>query len=116
VTRDRHRFDHAGFLLKEHFIPILTKDGHEVADVGTHRARPVDYPIFCSAVGRAVRDGEAEVGIVPAAAARASSCRPTRCGGSGACNDLFTARFARAHNDANVPRSGPGWSASGWPS
>jgi ribose 5-phosphate isomerase B len=104
VTRIAIGSDHAGFLLKEHFIPILTKDGHEVADVGTHSEEPVDYPIFCSAVGRAVRDGEAEVGIVLGGSGQGEqlSANKVRTVRAALCNDLFTARFARAHNDANV--------------
>ena len=104
MTRIAIGSDHAGFLLKEHFIPILTKDGHEVADVGTHSEEPVDYPIFCSAVGRAVRDGEAEVGIVLGGSGQGEQLSANKVRGVRAalCNDLFTARLARAHNDANV--------------
>ena len=104
MTRIAIGSDHAGFLLKEHFIPILTKDGHEVADVGTHSESPVDYPIYCSAVGRAVRDGEAEVGIVLGGSGQGEQLSANKVRGVRAalCNDLFTARFARAHNDANV--------------
>ena len=56
--------DHAGYLLKQHLIPLLTDEGHEVTDLGTDSEEPVDYPIYCSAVGRAVRDGQADLGIV----------------------------------------------------
>ena len=54
--------DHAGFRLKEHFIAVLKDDGHDVTDLGTDSEESVDYPIYCSRVGRAV----AEHGHVPA--------------------------------------------------
>ena len=56
--------DHAGFRLKEHFITVLREDGHEVDDLGTDSEVAVDYPIYCSAVGREVAAGRVERGIV----------------------------------------------------
>ena len=56
--------DHAGYRLKEHFIAVLKEGGHEVHDLGTDSEEPVDYPIYCSAVGREVAGGRAERGIV----------------------------------------------------
>jgi ribose 5-phosphate isomerase B len=96
--------DHAGYLLKQHFIPLLTGEGHEVTDLGTDSEEPVDYPIYCSAVGRAVRDGQADVGIVLGGSGQGEqlSANKVRAVRAALCNDLYTARFARAHNDANV--------------
>ena len=56
--------DHAGYDLKTHLIDVLTDRGHEVVDHGTDSTEPVDYPDICAAVGRTVRDGGAEFGIV----------------------------------------------------
>ena len=56
--------DHAGFELKQHLVAILLDRGHEVDDHGTHSTESVDYPPICAAVGRTVRDGRADVGIV----------------------------------------------------
>jgi ribose 5-phosphate isomerase B len=96
--------DHAGFLLKQHFVPLLAAEGHEVTDVGTDSEEPVDYPIYCSAVGRAVRDGQADIGIVLGGSGQGEQLSANKVRGVRAalCNDLFTARFAREHNDANV--------------
>jgi ribose 5-phosphate isomerase B len=84
--------DHAGFELKAHLAAKLRSDGHELIDLGTDSSEPVDYPPFCAAVGRAVRDGTADAGIV-------NKVRGVR---AALCNGLYTARLARAHNDANV--------------
>ena len=96
--------DHAGFALKEHFRATLTGLGHVVADLGTHSEEPVDYPPVCAAVGRAVRDGHADVGIVIGGSGQGEQIAANKVRGVRAalCNDLFTARLARAHNDANV--------------
>ena len=47
--------DHAGFLLKEQLRMFLKTEGHEVFDLGTDSADPVDYPPFCAAAGRALQ-------------------------------------------------------------
>jgi ribose 5-phosphate isomerase B len=96
--------DHAGFHLKEHFVSRLTELGHDVNDLGTDSTDPVDYPPFCAAVGRAVRDGDADVGIVVGGSGQGEQLAANKVHSVRAalCNDLYTARLARAHNDANV--------------
>ena len=96
--------DHAGYLLKQHFIEVLQGDGHEVADHGTHSTEAVDYPPICAAVARAVRDGKADFGIVLGGSGQGEQLAANKVHGIRAalCNDLFTARLAREHNDANV--------------
>ncbi|MEP7202885.1 MAG: ribose 5-phosphate isomerase B [Ilumatobacteraceae bacterium] len=96
--------DHAGYELKQHLIGVLTADDHEVIDLGTDSIESVDYPQICAAVGRAVRDGEAETGIVLGGSGQGEQITANKVHGVRAalCNDLFTARLARAHNDANV--------------
>jgi ribose 5-phosphate isomerase B len=95
--------DHAGYELKQHLIGILEGE-HEMIDLGTDSTESCDYPQFCAAVGRAVRDGEAEVGIVLGGSGQGEQLAANKVHGVRAalCNDLFTARLARAHNDANV--------------
>jgi ribose 5-phosphate isomerase B len=63
-----------------------------------------DYPPICAAVGRTVRDGEAHVGIVLGGSGQGEQISANKVRGVRAalCNDLYTARMARAHNDANV--------------
>ena len=96
--------DHAGFLLKQHFIQVLVGGDHSVADLGTHSTESVDYPPICAAVGRAVRDGDADLGIVIGGSGQGEQLAANKVRGVRAalCNDLYTARMARDHNDANV--------------
>jgi ribose 5-phosphate isomerase B len=96
--------DHAGYELKQHLIGVLTTGGHDVTDFGTDSIESCDYPAFCAAVGRSVRDGHAEVGIVVGGSGQGEQLAANKVHGVRAalCNDLFTARLAREHNDANV--------------
>lgn len=96
--------DHAGFQLKEHLKQVLKEDGHEVDDLGTHSEESVDYPPICAAVGRAVAGGVAERGIVLGGSGQGEQIAANKVVGVRAalCNDLYTARLAREHNDANV--------------
>ena len=96
--------DHAGFLLKEHVKQTLARLGHTVDDHGTDSDASVDYPPICIAVGRAVADGRAERGIVLGGSGQGEQIAANKVAGVRAalCNDLYTARLSREHNDANV--------------
>jgi ribose 5-phosphate isomerase B len=96
--------DHAGYPLKTLFIERLEAAGHEILDQGTHSEEPVDYPPFCAAAARAVVRGEADRAIVMGGSGQGEAIVANKVHGVRAalCNDLFTARLGRLHNDANV--------------
>ena len=96
--------DHAGFLLKEHVMMFVETLGHETLDLGTDSQQPVDYPLFCARAARAVVNGEAERGMVFGGSGQGEQIAANKVRGARAalCNDLYTARFSRMHNDANV--------------
>jgi ribose 5-phosphate isomerase B len=96
--------DHAGYLLKEDLKEFLESEGHEVLDCGTDSTEPVDYPKFSEAAARAVIDGRADRGIVLGGSGQGEQIAANKVHGIRAslCNDLYTARLARQHNDANV--------------
>ena len=96
--------DHAGFALKQHLLGVLRKLGHDVDDHGTHTTDSVDYPPICAAVGRAVVAGRADRGIVLGGSGQGEQIAANKVRGVRAalCNDLYTARMSREHNDANV--------------
>jgi ribose 5-phosphate isomerase B len=96
--------DHAGFELKQHLVKTLVDLGHEVDDHGTDSEEPVDYPPICAAVGRAVAEGRADRGIVLGGSGQGEQISANKVRGVRAalCNDLYTARLSREHNDANV--------------
>ena len=96
--------DHAGYALKAHLSETLISLGHDVDDLGTDSEEPVDYPPICAAVGRAVVKGEADRGIVLGGSGQGEQMTANKIRGVRAalCNDLYTARMSREHNDANV--------------
>jgi ribose 5-phosphate isomerase B len=96
--------DHAGFVLKQHLIGTLVASGHEVDDQGTHNEDPVDYPPICAGIARSVADGDADRGIVLGGSGQGEQIAANKVHGVRAalCNDLYTARLSRQHNDANV--------------
>ena len=96
--------DHAGFPLKQDVLQWLGELGHDVLDCGTDGPASVDYSDFARAVGEAVRAGQAELGVLvcgtgQGVAMAANKMRGVRCA---LCNDPYSARLTREHNDANV--------------
>ena len=96
--------DHAGFRLKQDLVAFLNELGHDVEDLGTDSEAAVDYPPICAAVGRAVRAGRVEFGVVLGGSGQGEQIAANKVRGVRAalCNDLYTARMSRRHNDANV--------------
>jgi ribose 5-phosphate isomerase B len=96
--------DHAGFELKQFLVERLAARGHSVIDHGTDSPDSVDYPVFCAATARSVRDGDADLGIVLGGSGQGEQMAANKVRGVRAalCNCLYTARMARCHNDANV--------------
>ncbi len=97
--------DHAGFPLNERVIADLLADGHEITDIGTHDgSRADDYPDYALAVGRAVQEGKAEIGILicgsgVGASVAANKLRSVR---AALCGDTYSAHQSREHDDCNV--------------
>ena len=96
--------DHAGYELKEHLLATIESLGHEPIDLGTDSTESVDYPPIMEAVARTVARGEAERGIVLGGSGQGEQMAANKVRGVRAalCNDLYTARMSREHNDANV--------------
>jgi len=96
--------DHAGFVLKQHLIATIERLGHTVDDRGTHSNATIDYPAICADVARQVVDRRAERGIVIGGSGQGEQIAANKVPGTRAalCNDLYTARLSREHNDANV--------------
>lgn len=96
--------DHAGFELKDLIISFLAAKGVRWEDIGTFGAESVDYPDFAFKVAQAVSSGRAALGLLICGTGIGMSIAANRVSGVRAalCNDLFTARMARAHNNANI--------------
>ncbi|HID20779.1 MAG TPA: ribose 5-phosphate isomerase B [Planctomycetaceae bacterium] len=96
--------DFVGYALKEGLKSFLAQRGIEVVDYGTDSEEPCDYPIFARRVAEAVARGECDQGVLVCGTGigmsiAANKVRGVRCA---LCHDIFTARLARQHNDANI--------------
>jgi ribose 5-phosphate isomerase B len=96
--------DHAGFDLKGGLLDDLRRLGHQVIDLGTHSAEPVDYPDFAEAVGRAILMGEAERGILICGSGVGASVAANKLPGirAGLCHDSYSAHQGVEHDDMNL--------------
>ena len=96
--------DHAAYELKEAIKEKLTKEGHEVIDVGCDSTESVDYPKYGHAVGRPVASGEAARGIAVCGSGIGISIACNKVPGIRAalCTSVEMAEMCRRHNNANV--------------
>jgi ribose 5-phosphate isomerase B len=96
--------DHAGYAAKEEVEAWLRDWGHDVDDLGTDDATPVDYPLYAAKVAHRVASGAAQAGILVCGSGVGVCIAANKVPGVRAAYvaDTYSARMARAHNDANV--------------
>ena len=90
--------------MKRDLAGCLAKAGHEVIDLGTHSPAPVDYPDISEAVSQAVRNGQADRGIVVCGSGAGAAIAACKFPGirASVCHDAYSARQAVEHDDLNV--------------
>jgi len=96
--------DHAGFGLKEEVLGLLKGRNIDIVDCGTNSVESVDYPDFGARVSELVSSGEVDRGILICGTGLGMSMVANKYPGVRAalCNDLFSAKMSRLHNDANI--------------
>ncbi len=96
--------DHRGLELKQKVIKVITGAGHSYEDFGCYTAESVDYPDIAKKVGEAVASGKFERGILICATGIGMCIAANKVRGIRAalCHNVFSARRARQHNDANI--------------
>jgi ribose 5-phosphate isomerase B len=96
--------DHAGFEMKRDLAGHLAKGGHEVTDLGTHTTAAVDYPDIAEAVAQAVRNGQADRGVLVCGSGAGAAIAACKFPGirAAVCHDAYSARQAVEHDDMNV--------------
>lgn len=96
--------DHAGYRLKQFLARFLERLGHQVDDRGTFSDDSVDYPDIAAEVAGEVAAGNADRGLLVCGTGIGVAIAANKVDGirAATCNDLFTARKSREHNDANV--------------
>lgn len=96
--------DHAGFPLKEEVRAYLTKQGHEVTDLGAYNTEPSDYPDAAERVGLALGRKEAERGVLICGSGVGVCIAANKMPGirAGMCHDTYSAHQGVEHDDMNV--------------
>jgi len=96
--------DHAGFPLKEKITEYLSQAKISFEDFGVHANASVDYPDYASQVAEAVSTQKADAGILVCGTGLGMSIAANKFKGvrSVAVSDLYSARMAKEHNNANV--------------
>jgi len=96
--------DHGGLALKEAVKEFLKERGLPLEDCGTDNGDSVDYPDFGEKVARRVSSGTAEKGVLFCGTGIGMSIVANKFPRIRAAlaTDVFMARMAKEHNNANI--------------
>lgn len=97
--------DHGAVALKDEVKMVLKEyEDIKVTDVGTFGTESVDYPDIAEKVCADVTSGKADLGIVLCGTGIGISIAANKVEGirCALCNDVYSAKKAREHNNANV--------------
>ena len=96
--------DHGAVELKDAIKKVLAELDIEVNDVGTFGNDAVDYPDIAEKVCAEVLNGNSDKGIVLCGTGIGISIAANKIHGirCALCNDVYSAKMSREHNDANV--------------
>lgn len=96
--------DHAGPALKAEIMAHLDEKGIEYIDMGIQEGEKVDYPDKAKEVCEKITSGECELAVLICGTGIGMSMSANKIKGirAACCSDYFSAKYTRAHNDANV--------------
>lgn len=96
--------DHAGFDKKQVIIKYLEEKGIKYNDFGTFSNESTDYPDFGHKIGKAINDGEYEIGISFCGSGQGISITANKYQNvrSALCWKAEIAALAKQHNNANI--------------
>ena len=98
-------FDHRGVHLRDTILETLRDEGHEIVDLGTDTdAVRIDYPDKAAELGAAIKDGQAERGILVCGSGVGAAVAACKIAGIRAaiCHDVYSAHQGVEHDDMNV--------------
>lgn len=95
--------DHSGYEMKEELKKRLAAAGYQTVDQGCYSTDEVDYPIVAAAVAAGITT-EYDCGILICGTGIGMSLAANKIHGIRAAliTDTYSARMAKAHNDANI--------------
>jgi len=96
--------DHAGFEMKQQILEFVRGLGYEVLDVGTNSPSPSDYPDFAEALAVAIRNKQADRGILICGSGVGASVAANKIPGirAAVCHDCYSAHQGVEHDDMNI--------------
>ena len=97
--------DHAGYILKLMAMDhLVLRPEVRLQDFGSYSEERVDYPDIALEAARAVSEGKADCGVLLCGTGIGMAIAANKIKGirAAACNDVESARMARAHNNLNV--------------
>lgn len=102
--------DHGGYGLKQHIIAYLKSKDMEFTDFGTYSEDSVDYTDYALVVSEKVVAKEYDLGILICKTGIGMSIAANKVPGIRAaiCHNVFMAKMAKEHNNANVIVFGAG--------
>ena len=96
--------DHGGYELKSSVIEYLEDKGIEYKDFGCYSKSSCDYPDFAVKACSAIVEGICDKALLFCGTGIGISIAANKVPGirAACCSDVFSAKFTRLHNDANV--------------
>lgn len=96
--------DHGGIELKEDIKIFLKEKGFDVLDMGTNGSESVDYPDYGVPLSEKVSQAKLEKGILICGTGIGMSIVANKFPNVRAAlvSDVYSARMAKEHNDANI--------------
>ena len=97
--------------LRERVLDEVRRLGHDAVDLGTDKPEPwIDYPDKAREVGDAIRNGDADRGVLVCGSGVGAAVAACKLSGIRAaiCHDTYSARQGVEHDDMNVLCIGSG--------
>lgn len=97
--------DHAGFPLKDRMMDVIRAAGHEILDCGAKELIPGDdYPDYAERVATAIRERQAERGVLICGSGVGASVAANKFNGIRAalCHDTFSAHQGVEDDSMNI--------------
>ena len=98
-------FDHRGVHLRDTILDTLREEGHKIVDLGTDTdAVRIDYTDKAIEIGAALKDGQAERGVLVCGSGVGAGVAACKIVGIRAaiCHDVYSAHQGVEHDDINV--------------
>jgi len=96
--------DHGGIVLKDAVVETLEELGAEVIDLGTYTTDSVDYPVYGYKVAMAIKNKEADAGVIMCGTGIGISISANKVKGIRAAvvTNTYMAQLTKEHNNANI--------------